>query len=395
MKWFTCTPVAFGGGEDFFARDSGLLSRGFREIGVESRAVMPGVRREGDLKELIRTEYANLESGEWWRAHGLDGVVLYAWGSPRFRRVAKAIREAGVRLVLNQDSGGLVSPRCGLREWLQEQRILSGAGRVPWGRARQVAMVVRGLSLGVLVTDPLRSRHLREGDRITAVSPVAAERYRRLGSSYLGGEPSERVMFLPHPVEASCRYEGEVKRNRVVVVGRWTDPLQKRPEWLMRVVERLLDTSAAEFDIIGECGTGMRRWHGKLGEANQWRVVLHGRMSRTELTVRMKSARVSYCPSAFESFHIASAEALCCGATVVAGRSPSMASFEWFTGEGDGVLAEECVEAHAAAVEKELSAWEAGGREPAEISSRWSARLHAPQVARGVLDLFGVQDLSQ
>ena len=42
MRWFTCTPFPFGGGPDFFARDSGLLCRGFRMIGVESMAVMPG-----------------------------------------------------------------------------------------------------------------------------------------------------------------------------------------------------------------------------------------------------------------------------------------------------------------------------------------------------------------
>ena len=59
-------------------------------------AVMPGVRQPDDEADLIRTEYANLESAEWWRAHKLDGVVLYAWGRPRYRFIAKAIHEAGI-----------------------------------------------------------------------------------------------------------------------------------------------------------------------------------------------------------------------------------------------------------------------------------------------------------
>lgn len=101
MRWYTCTPVAFGGGPDFFARDSGLLCRGFQQIGIESCAVMPGPKVPEDEPDLLRTDYANLESAVWWRGHQLDGVVLYAWGSPRYRFVAKAIHEAGIFLVLN------------------------------------------------------------------------------------------------------------------------------------------------------------------------------------------------------------------------------------------------------------------------------------------------------
>ena len=129
MRFFTCTPVAFGGGADFFTRDSGLLCRGFQALGIDSRAVMPGARKPEECADLLRTDYKNLESAEWWRAQDLDGVVLYAWGRPRFRKVAAAIHNAGIFLVLNQDNGGLVSPLAGLRDWLAEQWIHGGQGR--------------------------------------------------------------------------------------------------------------------------------------------------------------------------------------------------------------------------------------------------------------------------
>jgi hypothetical protein len=32
MRIFTCTPVAFGGGVDFFTRESGLLCRGLQRF---------------------------------------------------------------------------------------------------------------------------------------------------------------------------------------------------------------------------------------------------------------------------------------------------------------------------------------------------------------------------
>jgi hypothetical protein len=123
-RWFTCTPVAFGGGVDFFARDSGLMCRGLQAIGCESMAVMPGPPQDDDDSSLIRTDYGNLESPDWWKSQKLDGVVLYAWGSPKFRKVAEAIHQAGIFLVLNQDNGGLISPWAGFSGWLEEQRIM-------------------------------------------------------------------------------------------------------------------------------------------------------------------------------------------------------------------------------------------------------------------------------
>ena len=187
MRIFTCTPVAFGGGPDFFARDSGLLCRGFQAIGCESMAVMPGERKPEDETDLIRTEFTNLESVDWWRGQDLDGVVLYAWGRPKFRKVAAAIHEAGIFLVLNQDNGGLVSPLAGFRDWLEEQWILSGQGRGLGTWLRFLKLVLRGLSVGLLLTDPLRAAHLKHGNVIACVSPKAAEHSRRSGSSRAGG----------------------------------------------------------------------------------------------------------------------------------------------------------------------------------------------------------------
>jgi len=75
--WLTCTPVAFRGGPGFFARDSGLLCKGFQAIGIHCRAIMPGPEMPNDRREdLIRTPYRNLESAAWWKESGAQGVVL-------------------------------------------------------------------------------------------------------------------------------------------------------------------------------------------------------------------------------------------------------------------------------------------------------------------------------
>lgn len=396
MRIFTCTPVDFGGGADFFARDSGLLCRGFQSVGVESRALMPGEREPEDEEDLIRSDYCNLESADWWRDMHVDGVILYAWGRPKFRKVAAAIRDAGIFLVLNQDNGGLVSPLAGARGWLEEQWIMSGLGRGIKHWLGFLKIAARGLTAGLLITDPLRAAHLRHGDVIACVSPKAAEHYRRLCQIYGGGSLASRVTVIPHAVETRFRYHGRGKLRQVACIGRWSDAVQKRPGFLMDVVTRLLAADPTVRVVIAGAPTlKMQDWHTGLADSARQRVSLPGIVGRTELAGILECSQVFYSPSAYESFGIAAAEALCSGCSIVAGKSVSMASFEWFVSENSGTLSDDdTVQGHVDAINAELSAWENGDRDASMISVRWSEQLHADKVAERILRLIRHRDES-
>jgi glycosyltransferase involved in cell wall biosynthesis len=429
MRVFTCTPEAFGGGADFFARDSGLLCRGLQAIGIESRAVMPGERMPEDEADLIRSDDANLESAEWWRSQQLDGVVLYAWGRPRFRKVAAAIRNAGIFLILNQDSAGMVSPRVGWHEWLRAQWIYGGQGRNAAAWMRFLKLAIRGMTVELLLSDRLRGHHLSHGHVIACVSPVAVERYRRLCRAYGGDGMANRVKLLPHSVEPmfgmaenshpgcfgvrassldpvteplDCRQDARSprqagslssksrKNRQVVCVGRWQDSVQKRTWLLMAVLDRLMQSDAdVTIVIAGKATDEMKNWHAALDEGRQCRVRLAGMTERQGLAELLESSQVFYSPSAYESFGIAAAEALCAGCSVVAGRSLTMPSFEWFVAECSGRLAErDDVDGHAAALRTELAAWNGGQRDALRISDIWCERLHADKVAERVVEMI-------
>lgn len=385
MRWFTCTPVAFGGGPDFFARDSGLMCRGFQAIGYESRAVMPGEPQANDEADLIRTDYANLESAGWWKSHRLDGVVLYAWGSPKYRKVAAAIRKAGIFLVLNQDNGGLISPLAGFGGWLDEQWIMADS------RMAFLKLVARGLTIGLLATDPLRASHLKQGDVIACVSPTAVGHYRKLCRIYGGDKLAERVALLPHPVEPGFHFNNstEIKSRQVVCIGRWQDQLQKRPRLMQAVLLQLMESDPhVRVEVVGTTTPELLHWHQSLGNGMQDRARLRGKVDRDQLAGILRGSQVFYSPSAYESFGIAAGEALCCGCSVVAGRSISMASFEWFVSLDSGRLAErEGVLGHLQAVREELACWDHGHRDPAAIARNWGNQLHASEVATRVLAL--------
>jgi hypothetical protein len=379
--------VAFGGGADFFARDSGLLCRAFQSLGIESRAVMPGQRQPEDEADLIRADFPQLESAAWWRDLHLDGVVLYAWGRPKFRNVAKAIHEAGIFLVLNQDNGGLVSPLAGPVKWLKEQWVLAGGGFDAGSLSHFLKLSLRGLSVGLFLTDPLRASHLKQGDVIACVSPMAARHYRRLCRLYGGKALVARVTVIPHAVEPHFGYSGLEKRRQIACVGRWDDEVQKRPRLLMSTLESLLDAdSLLEVVIAGRTTSDLETWRSGLPPDQRGRLRLSGNINRADLARLLEESVVFYSSSAFESFGIAAGEALCAGCSVVAERSLSLAAFEWFVSANSGTLAENGeVIAHVRAIQVELDAWAKGERNPIAISRHWQERLHAPRVAEKIL----------
>lgn len=390
MRWLTCTPVSFSGGEDFFSRDSGLLSRGFLEIGIDSYAIMPEPAFPEDLAGLVRVPYPMLEDPAWWKAQEADGVVLYAWGHPAYRRVAAAIREAGIFLVLNQDSCGVVSPLNGPSRWLEERRLTTGAGRVPGGWSRFFLSVAKGLTFGLVRTEPLRAQHLRCGDIIAAVSPVAADHYRRLCRIYGGKALADKVEVLPHPISPIFRAgEMEARERVVVAIGRWEDERQKRATLLAAVAENVCHSDPeVSWLIAGTAGAFLNDWHGRLPASARDRIRLAGRILPEQLASHLRGAMVLYCPSAYESFHIASGEALCSGCTVVGPDLASMGSFRWFCEEESGTLVrKDSIDGHVEAVAAELRAWKNGRRDPEQISARWMARLHASAVARRMVAL--------
>ena len=102
-KIYCCTTRSFPANEHFFIRDTGLISSTIREVfHLESKCIMPLPYHDSDMPEhVIRTEYKNLTSVTWWKSLGIDALVLYSWGAPRYLPVARAVHKAGIRLIIH------------------------------------------------------------------------------------------------------------------------------------------------------------------------------------------------------------------------------------------------------------------------------------------------------
>ena len=389
--WWTCTPRDFEGNERFFARDSGLICMGLRAMGMSSRAVVTGEPRHDDLPELLRVDQARIHSPDWWRNTGATGVILYAWGRPEYTPLVSAIHEAGLDLILSQDSGGLASPLCGLCPWLKERWWASGrAGllKVPLFLCR----VAKALTYGLYTLDYRRKQQFLMGTWITPVTPGATARYRRLCRIYRGRSLAAKVVLLPHPITEDCLWrseEGIQKEDRMVAIGRWKDEAQKRTKLMVASISLILKRRhSVKITIIGEPSRVLEKWLESLPCSMRERVELIPFAVHEEIVAILKRSRVFFCPSAFESFSIAAGEAVCCGTTVVGERSASLPGLRWFTHDGGGTLVEEASPcAMAAGVLRELDAWDAGERNPEELSRRWGERIHAQAVGSRIVDL--------
>ena len=213
--------------------------------------------------------------------------------------------------------------------------------------------------------------------------------YVRLCHFHGGRDLADRVTVIPHSVEPSFRFSGGAKLRQVACVGRWKDQAQKRPWLLIEVIGTLLaKDSQVSVVIAGQPAPELESWYSKLEKSRRDRVNLVGIIDRKALVALLSESRIFYSPSAFESFGIAAAEALCSGCSVVAGRSVTMVSFEWFVSETSGQLAAtDDATGHTEALLHELEAWDSGSREAEAISATWSSRLHADRVARRVLEI--------
>lgn len=385
-KFATCTPVAFEGDARFFTRDTGLLCRGIQSIGENCIVVMPGEPQEADGEGLVRCSWTEIEDPAWWVARELDLVVLYAWGDPRFHAVALAIRSAGIRLIQSMDTAGLQTPYADLALWM---RSTLAELSMPQSIIQRLKRLVKaGRDFVPSLYDRSRLRMMDECDMLAAVSPPAAESLKDFCVALDRDDVAAKVSVCPHPVSLKMMYEGESKERHLLVVGRWgeADKAQKDPELTLQVVGEFLKHSPQwTAEIIGWEAEALEVLVSDWAEGDRERISFCNFIVHDDLRKRYAGSRMLLCASRFESFHIASAEAVCSGCSVVVADQPLLASTAWFVTKNSGTLAKSrsCSDL-AQALKDEAQAWDEGSRKPEVFSQEWIREVRCDHVGRKI-----------
>lgn len=356
-RYVTCTPVAFHANEYFYTRDTGLICKELQKQGAGCRVMMPLPAHEDDLPtgDLLRVEARKLYSAAWWQSLGLEGVILYSWGDPRYTGIARAIHRAGLKLLIHFDSSGE------LHEHLSRQ------GNKWVNKIKD------------MVVNWIRSKHLGYADVITTSQPCV-EAFR--SDIYYGASIADKCREFPTAVHSCFHFNGGVKQQRVICTGSWQHPV-KRVEMLMSTLKLLLrQHNSMQVDICGPATPALQSWHADLPNHQQERIHLHGFCSHAQLSELYNRACISLCTSESEGSHGASAEALCCGCSVVCPPRPLLSVVQWYTSRGSGTVAtEDTPEQLCRAVLAELEKWQNGERSATEIATAWQPSFQVSQLA--------------
>ncbi len=366
---YTCTPFAFPANAPFFARDTGLIHTQLRAMGVESRCVLALPQDPRDLPDpegrVIRTTLQNMEDPNWWRSHELDGVFLYSWGAPRYRKVARAIHKAGIRLAIHLDMGSLP------RYWNQT---------LPLHRRLYQALRETGVNI-------FRACHLRYADVITAPRVV----YQDMKKTFFYKKIANKVRVWPCPVAPHFNYNNETKHPHITCVGRWDDVHIKRTGYLMKALEHLTRLHPeTQVEVCGGIPNCMEEWHKNLPQQIRENIHLKGYTPNQEIPNILKSAQISVCTSFSEGTCIAMGEALCCGCSIIVANRPCFlpAVMDYALMPGCGRIPEnDTPEAMATALLQELESWQRGERDAQNIAQTAHNLFHIAHHLRSIFNL--------
>jgi glycosyltransferase involved in cell wall biosynthesis len=390
-RWFAVIAMKYFESGGFWDRDAGLFYQGFRANGIDSRLVAIGEPCVRQDKPLILAPQSQMEDPNWWKQWNLTGVVLYSWALPRFMGITRAIKAAGVKVLIPLDADGGRSPRQWFFRYLHVKYIYSKMeGKwLPWG-------VARAKTLGGL----LKSRyaetleHMSLADLLGIGSPLAKQRFGRFLSAHDRADLLDRLVVLHHPIANHMVYDPAVAKKQIIIaVGSW-DRLIKGAPLLVQVLGLALEREPAyRARIIGRGQDWVRKLAAKLPGEVRERIEITGPLPNETVARHYQEAQIVVNTSYSESFSLATAEALCCGCSAVG--TALMSCMNHYCSNDSGTLA--CNRSkyfYCDAIRAEAEAWSTGLRDPRRLSAVWTARLHADKVARSVIELSRQQDHS-
>jgi glycosyltransferase involved in cell wall biosynthesis len=389
LRILALLPIPYSDRGGFWFRDAGLVVATLREMGHDAWLVaLPGPDSAETKEPVIQASLTELAQPEWWRAQKPDAVISLMWGASRYAAVRRAALTVTNRFIEKLDTDGIRSPRIWLREYFLTARTqVFDTSRYRWCPP---LVWLRALAQTVVlycfprILDRRVALCLAELPVVNAESPLAAERIARLIGWWSPTLP--RITAIPHPVDERDLVAPAAvpRRQRIVAVGRW-DAYQKNFPLLLRTLSAFLkDHPDWDAVIVGGVLERMERHQGLLAAEVRERVKLTGPIPHTELAGHLYGSRILLVTSNHESFHIAAAEALCCGCSVVGpGAIPSMVSF---TGSDSGTLAiRRDMVSLCEALGAEVRAWKEGRRDPERIAVHWRGRVGARAVAEQLL----------
>ena len=300
-----------------------------------------------------------------------DCVIAISRFEPKLTGALNRIKKAGIPLIVKGDTDGSLgyplSPNY-LRTRPLYASFCNIFRHIKW-RAPIKRFVYQKL------------QHIQIADKVVYESPGAGRNLCYVLMFWHLCHFIPKLHHIPNAVADSytrCSLADKVPYS-VVAVGRWEDRWCKGSDLLANtIVDVCSKHKDAAFYIIGSGGDIIKS---AIGSALSTRVNIMGSQSFESALSIVSRAQVILVPSRLESFSLASAEALCTGATIVA---CPLESLTYLAGGGAyGSLARNfSTKALAAALLCEFQMWTTGARTQQHVANSWRMTLNEDVVGQ-------------
>ncbi|MCB1131471.1 MAG: glycosyltransferase, partial [Verrucomicrobiae bacterium] len=239
--------------------------------------------------------------------------------------------------------------------------------------------------------DKKRLEHLSHADLVTMVTPQGTQILKSIARRFGHSRVAERTHYLPHPQLPLFTYDGREKENIVVSVGRWSKDawFQKNPKLLLQSLAGFMEVRTDYRSVI--VGSSVELLQPLIEELcghlrNRFELIPF--LSPEELRDVYLKSKIGFWTSRHEGQQGTGSQALCCGCSTVSTNGVSMNCFAHYADRSSGRQAIQNDSSFLTdALVMEAHAWDAGHRDPHEISRNWTAEFHHVNVARRLLKL--------
>lgn len=366
-------------------KDPGQIPLGLKEIGLSN--VLLTLKKPSLTNPLnqsitiLQEEKSEFIQEKYWRSNNADIVIAYTWLSGAYNEIIAQMKSGGKKVLIKADSDGLIG-------YPLPNRYL----RVPTFEGGTIAL---SLALKISWHKPFKflfskrtKRIIKEielSDGVIIESPEALSNLNYFLSAWERRDLISKNHFIPNPIATEfINSEVKPKEDIAISFGRWDDYKQKSTRTMVKtVIEFLKEKPNFKFVIFGSGTELVKSLLAKAPKEIASRIVILGYVDREKIKELLANAKIFFVPSRWESFSIASGEALCMGCSIVGTPLECLRylSMQGFSGTTSTSFKKEDL---LAALLQDSLKWENQYYEPEKISTFWKARLNRKKIAEEI-----------
>jgi glycosyltransferase involved in cell wall biosynthesis len=368
-------------------KDPGQIPLGLKEIGLANCLLTlkkPNLVNHNPSITILQEEEKVFNLEDYWLKNDSDVIIAYTWLSGAYNKILSRMKKSGKKVLIKADSDGLIGyplPNRNLRVPIFEGGTipLSLALRISWHRPFKFLFSKRTKRI---------IKEIELSDGVIIESPEALSNLNYFLCAWGRTDLISKNHFIPNPTaQEFINSEIKQKEDIAVAFGRWDDRKQKNTKTMAEtVVDFLKERPNFRFLIFGSGTELVRSLVTKAPTKVRSRITVLGFVEREKIKVLLANAKIFFVPSRWESFSIASGEALCMGCSVVGTPLECLRylSMQGFSGTTATSFKREDL---LAALLQDTIKWENGLYQPEKTAAFWKANLNRAKIATEIENL--------